>query len=108
MTTIMSIRFHCEPIRTRLSDAIGARYAAIGTPLSTAARIIHIQNMTDVALMFSFDAVDDHIALPAGSFILLDLTSNHLYMADYTKVYVKQIGVPTTGGVYVTVISGQQ
>lgn len=102
-----SRRMLAQPIRTLAFGSIGASYAAIGNAMNFMVRILLIQNLTDADLMFSFTGNTDHIALPAGGFVLLDLTANQIpdsgfFVSEGTILYVKQIDVPTTGSVYVS------
>jgi hypothetical protein len=108
MSSITALRFQPEPIRSVLWSGTGAGYVPIGGPLVKPVRIIDIQNLTDAAMMFSFDFTDDHFALPANGYKILDIKANDLYVAEYTKIYVKRIGVPTASSVYVSVIYGAQ
>lgn len=106
-----AIRMNFEEIRELDQASIDANYTAIGGPLENPARIILVQNLTDQALMFSTDGATDHFALPSMGFILLDAAANqtHGQGAFFPKgmsVYVTEIGAPTTGVVYVSVVYG--
>ena len=101
-------RFAMEPVRVLAFGDIGAVYASIGTSLESPAIQIVLQNLTDVQLMFSMNGIDDNLPLPASGFYLSDITSNQqvnrgLRIAAGTTFYVKRIGVPTSGAVYLTV-----
>lgn len=88
--------------------SIGASYTQIGTPFEHPMRMILFQNYTDALLQFSFDGVVDHFVLAAGGQMILDVTTNQLsnvdgfFIAVGTVMYVKRIGTPTTGSVYVS------
>jgi hypothetical protein len=62
--------------------------------------------------MFSFDGVNDHFPIPANGFFLDDISSNqsHMaqgwYLAQGSRLYVKEIGAPTLGAVYFSVFYG--
>lgn len=105
----VAIRFTAEPVRSLAAGSIGAGYTGVGTPTSNPERQFFIQNLTDALLMFSFDGVNDHFPLPSGGFLLDDVSSNKvapsdaLYLAEGTRLYVKQIAAPTTGSVYFSV-----
>ena len=106
-----AIRFAPEPVRTLAFGGIGAAYAAVGTALSNPIRIFFLQNLTDESLMFSFDGVTDHIPLPAGGFLLIDVTANKslaqgFFIAEGERLYVKEIVTPTTGAVYISAFYG--
>ena len=109
----LAIRLRFEPVRTLAAASVGAAYMGVGTGIDNPARQFFIQNLTDATLMFSFNGVDDHFPLPANGFFLSDITSNKnvsqgFYLAEGERLYVKEIGNPTTGSVYFTVMYGSQ
>ena len=102
-----------ESLRSLAFGSIGASYMGIGTALDHPARILEIQNLTDGALLFSFDGIEDHAILPASGFLLLDLTANKTeergaFVSEGTRIYVKESGTPTSGAVYVSAFYGKQ
>ena len=106
-----AIRLLPESVRSLAFGSIGAAYTGVGTEITSPARILHIQNLTDSLLMFSYDGVNDHFPLPASGFLLLDITANKAtedgyYLSEGTRIYVKQIVAPSSGSVYVTVYYG--
>lgn len=111
MSISSTIKLFPEPLRSLGFASIGAGYMGIGTALDNPSRILHIQNLTDATLLFSFNGIDDHEVLPANAFLLLDLTANRTtdsgaYIAAGTRIYVKQSGVATSGSVYVASFYG--
>lgn len=107
----LATRLLFEPVRSLAYTSITGSYVAIGTPLLHPARQIFIQNDTDVTLMFSLDGVNNHFPLPTYGFILLDITSNKttdsgFYIAQGTQFYVKEVGTPSLGTVYVSAMYG--
>jgi len=111
MSQSHAIRMIPEPVRSLGFASIGAGYTGIGTEIVNPVRILRVQNITDALLMFSFDGVNDHEALASNSFLLLDITTNKTreqgyFLAEGTRMYVKEIGTPTEGSVYVTVYYG--
>jgi len=111
MSQKFAIRLVPEPIRTLGFASIGVTYMGIGTEITNPVRILRIQNLTNALLWFSFDGVNDHEALAANSFLLLDITANKAggngyYLAEKTRIYVKENTTPTDGSVYVTVYYG--
>lgn len=109
----LGIRLRFEPVRSLAFGSIGAAYMGIGTALDHPARQIFIQNLTDETLMFSFNGVDDHFPLPSNGFFLDDITSNKtqntgFFLAEGERLYVKEVGTPTSGSVYFTVIYGSE
>jgi len=106
-----AIRLVPETVRSLAFGSIGAAYTGVGTAITNPIRILHVQNLTDSELMFSYDGINDHFPLPANGFLVLDITANKsreqgYYLAEGTRVYVKEVVAPTTGNVYVTVYYG--
>lgn len=107
----LAIRIAFEPMRSLAAGSITGSYVAIGTATANPARQFIIQNLTDAALVFSFDGTNDHIPLPANGLFVDDITANKtmdhgFFLATGTKIYVKRIGTPTTGSVYVSISYG--
>jgi len=103
-----SLYLRCDPVRSLAYTSLGASYVALGTQLTTAPRIYFIQNLTNATLMFSYDGVNDHFPLPANGFRLLDVCTNQIatqgfFVSAGTQFYVKNVGTPTSGSVYLTV-----
>ena len=111
--TALSVRLMAEPLRSLPFGSVGATYTGIGTSLSNAARIIQLQNLTNVTLLFSLDGVTDNFRLAANSFLLLDITANRTvdqgwYIAQGQRFYVKEdtAGAPGSGTVDLAVFYG--
>lgn len=108
----LSIRLLCEPIRTLGFAGIVAGYTGVGTPLLNPCRIVYVQNLTDASVMFSMDGVNDHFILPASGYMILDVTGNSMtnlqgfYISKGQRFYVRQVGAPTLGGVYISAFYG--
>lgn len=123
--SFMSIRMLAEPLRKLTAaqvTASGTTFISIkpyntpsgSIPLINPCRILLTQNTTDNELWFSFDGTTPHYVVPAGSFVLLDVTTNKsivdaMYFAVGTIIYVAVPtgGVnPTTGNVYLSAFYG--
>lgn len=109
----LSIRFTPETVRTIAFGSIAAGYMGVGTAVNHPIRQFLIQNLTDAILMFSFDGINDHFPLPSNGFFLDDICSNVThsagwFLAEGTRLYVKEIGVPTSGTVYFSVFYGSE
>ena len=102
------IRLSFVELRSLGFGAIGAAYMGIGVAFSRPYRMIHIQNLTNALMMFSFDGVNDHFPAPINGYLTLDITYNQnmkqgLYLQDGDRLYVKQVLIaPTMGSVYVS------
>jgi hypothetical protein len=112
-TTFTSLRIYPEALRSVSYLLISTLYTNIGSPLSNAARIIQLQNTTDVNVFISWDGVNDHQYLPAGSFVLLDVTANKSvsqqawFVGARTQFYAKvDSGMPTQGSIFLTTFYG--
>lgn len=109
-TPSLALRLNFEPLRSLAFGAIGAGYMGIGTAIEHPARQIKIDNLTDASLYFSINGIDDHFVLPADGFLILDITANQtmvgagFFLGQGSRLYVKQLGVPTQGAVYFSVI----
>jgi len=110
MSNNLAIQITPETLRTLAFGSISGTYAGIGTPLAEPSRIYYLVNQTDVLLTFSWDGINDHFVVPAGSYILIDVTSNRtnvggaFAVAANTRTYVK--GSPGSGSVYLSSFYG--
>ena len=112
----LAIKAMFEPVRYASAVAIaagGGSYVSVGRSLNFPARQFWIQNLTETALMFSFDGVNDHFPLAPDAFLLDDVCSNTsistgFFLARGSQLWVKPLTVnPSVSGVYFTVMYGQ-
>lgn len=103
-----------DTLRTLANGSIGATFAAVGTPFAFPARIICFTNTTNTDMIFSTDTTTDRLIVPAGSFKLFDVTTNHrpvnqddFCFANGTQWYVRYAAAPNTGSVYIEVVYAQ-
>ncbi len=100
---INAIRFYPEPLRSIGFGSITNSYNAIGSPFAHPISWIHLVNDTDAALTFSWDGTDDHLYLPAGAFLVMDVTTNQsatggLFFVVNQRIFVEYaISAPTSG-----------
>ena len=104
----LNTRFAMEELRSLAFGSIVAGYTAIGDGFDNPAVQIILQNMTDEKLVFSMDGIVDHIVLPSNGYWDSDIAANRqgnrtARIPLGTIFYVKRLGVPTTGSVYLTV-----
>jgi len=111
----LCIRLFPEALRISTGAAIaaaGGAYIGIGTTLDNPSRILYLLNGTDVLLLFSYDGITDHQALPSNGFLLLDVSANSsvsqgFFIAQGQRIYVRYPGAaPTTGSVYLSTYYG--
>lgn len=107
-----SLRLQVDPIHSISFGSIGAAYMGIGTLFDESARMVYISNLTNIVLMFSWDGVNDHFPIAGYSALLLTITQNNEDVSEYlslpalSRLYVKELGVPSSGSVYVTQFRG--
>jgi len=104
-------RARFDAIRSVAFGSITGSYVALGSPLTYPARIICFTNTTDEDVLLSTDGSTDQILVPAGSFKLFDITTNHrpfnqddFCVSANTQFYVKYAAAPSKGAVYIEVI----
>lgn len=72
------------------------------------AELMMITSTLDQPIQLSFDGTHDHIAVPAGStvpvFISINFKDNNMVF-PVSSIYVKEIGNPTTGNLYISAFS---
>ena len=83
-----------DSLRSISSTTFTGAYQAVGAALSRPIRIVKFLNDSSVGVTLSWDGTNDHDYLPAGSFILYDLTSNETQFPGFfipvgTQFYVK-------------------
>ena len=99
-------RLAFEELRSVNSNTFDGTYKNLGTPIANQIRIFKITNDSTVAITVSYDGgTTDHEYLPAGGFLLIDITSNkqwdyYLAMRIATQFSVK--GSAGTGSVYLS------
>ena len=104
------IRAQTDELRFLPFTAIGAAYAPVGGALTHMTRMFRMINNTDGDMIFSDDGAAARWFLPAGSFVLYDLTSNShpnegcMAYSEATQFYVKQSTAPSKGAVYIECI----
>lgn len=103
-----SIVLVADALRSLNNGALSGAYASLGTAFGHSMRIIKLTNNTDGDLIISFGNDIDNEFLPAASFLLLDIATNHklpdgaLYFEQGTIVKVKESTATSTGDVYLS------
>lgn len=86
------------------ASSITSSYTLAGSFFKSVS-IMLIVSTLDQPVQVSFDGTNDHIAVPAGStvpvFIPIDFKSNGCFFSN-VNVFVKEIGNPSTGSLYVS------
>lgn len=84
----------------------------MGTGLTDHARLIRIVNTMNTEMYISLDGSTNHIRMAAGSFFIMDLSSNKvrddgLFLAVGSIFYVKQVSAPSSGNLWIEVMYAQ-
>lgn len=91
----LNIRFLPDTIRSIDSATFTGSYQAVGSVLTFPTRVVKFTNNSTVLVTISWDGTSDHEVLPAGSFMLIDVSANHeavenrCDIAAKTQFYVK-------------------
>lgn len=103
-----STRLRVEAARSLAFGSVAVGYTAVGTAFAHPINILYLFNSTNESVWISFDGVVDHVPLAAGSFLLLDITTNKanqigMFVEKGTQMYVKRLsGAPTSGAIYIS------
>ena len=97
-----------DEIRSEAAGSITNAYTPLGTAITHNWRMFRITNNTDGDLLISFDGTTDNLFVPAGSFVLYDVSTNappisevdNLVIGIGTQFYVKYNTAPTTGDIW--------
>lgn len=91
--------------RSIAAASIGGSYTLVGTIFTTNVVLLIIVSTLDQHVQISLDGVNDFMPVLSGSAIVLDFKSDGAPLSGNYGVYVKEIGNPTTGNLYVSVVS---
>ncbi len=104
-------RAQFDAVREVAFGGISGTYAPVGGPLTDHARVVLINNSTNVEVYISDDASTNNFRMAPNSFKLIDFSANKirddgLFVAIGTQFYVKQVsGAAASGAVWIEVIS---
>lgn len=105
-STALNVRVYPEVLRTVAASAFTGSYQVMGGPLLYPCRIVKFTNTSAVSVTVSWDGTNDHDIIPAGGFLLIDVTSNRedpggqLAIAAQTQFYIKASA--STGSMYMS------
>lgn len=109
-----SIKLFPETVRSIAFGSVGAAYMGIGGAITKPIRILWLQNLTDAAIMVSWDGVNDHMPFAVNGFLTLDITANKtredgFFIAEGQRLYAKWLGAAgTVGSVYLSTLFGEE
>lgn len=100
-----------DELRSRAASTFTGSYQTLGGTLEVNGRILRFTNNTNQDCTLSTDGSTDHIFVPSGSFLLLDLASNALsggefYVPRGTQFYIS--GASGTGTFYLEVFYSER
>ncbi len=101
----IAVRWRAEEIRSLNFDELDVDYVPLGGPMEHPIVNYRIQNLSNQDILISYDGVTDQDYVSAGSFVLLDVSSNKgkgdvLALAKGDIVYVKPAtSAPSSGAV---------
>ena len=75
--TGLKVRLSPNTIQSIDSSTFTGSYQKLGTPSVYPIRIIKFTNNSNQLVTLSWNGVNDHEVLPAGSFLLLDVSANN-------------------------------
>ena len=97
-----------ETIRSLSAASTLGTYVAVGSALANPVSMFCLTNNTNGDMFFTTDGVNDQFFVAAGSFKLLDLsTNNFMALRIGTTFSVRRSTVPTTGAVYIETVYGK-
>lgn len=105
----LSTKILPDTIRSIDSSTFTGSYQAVGSQLTFPTRIVKFTNNSGVLVTVSWDGVHDHDVIPAGGFLLLDVSSDKessgiFEIAANTQFFVKASS--STGFFYISTYYG--
>ena len=88
--------------QTVAAASIGASYSLVGAKFSDPPLILILVSTLDQAVQLSLDGINDWIPMPALGTVIIDIKANGLGFPGEYGVYVKRIGTPASGVLYVS------
>jgi hypothetical protein len=93
--------------RSIAAGSITGSYQIVGSTFGQGVVELIIYSSLDQSVQISLDGANDFIPIPAGAVLILDLKNNLTALGGWRGVYVKTLGNPTTGSLYVSGIGVQ-
>ena len=87
--------------KTIAAAAISTSYAIVGSAFSSPPVMVIIVSTLDEPVQFSWDGVTDAFPVAARATIIIDFKSDGIALPAVLGPYVKEIGNPTSGSLYV-------
>lgn len=98
-----------DTLRSLAFGGISGSYAKIGAILDNNWRMFRVINNTNGDVFISVDGTTNNLFVPAGSFVLYDVSTNTANTSDNdamvfqigTQFWIKQSTAPSSGSVYI-------
>src|SRR5438105_1002261 len=87
--------------RSIAAAGISTAYAIVGTQFAAPVVWLGIVSTLDQTVQVSFNGVDDWLPIVAGGLLVIDEKANGIVISGIRGIYVKEIGNPTSGSLYV-------
>ena len=87
--------------RSVAAASISSSYAVVGSVFASAPVLLIIVSTLNQTVQFSWDGIVDAFPIPAGGTMVLDFKSDGITLSANYGPYVKEIGDPTTGSLYI-------
>lgn len=97
-----------ETMRSLAFGSIGAGFTIVGSAFTFPSRVLMVTNLTNQAIIFSDDGVNNSFILTSNSAMIIDMMTNRTAIDNaqfpkYMGISAKHNGVaPTSGAVYVS------
>ena len=88
-----------EALRSIDSSTFTGSYQSLGTAMANPIRMFKITNNSTSDVTVSYDGgTTDHEYVPAGSFLLLDISANHVWDCEFLLAKGVQVSVKGSAG----------
>lgn len=86
------------------AGSITGSYTLVGTLFEQGVICLILYSSLNAAVQLSLDGSVDFIPMPAGGTLIIDIKSDQAAFGGWRGVYVKTLGSPSTGSLYVGAI----
>lgn len=88
-----------EALRSRTSASLTGSYQTLGAVMAHPIRIFKLTSTSTTDVTVSYDGgTTDHEYLPAGSFLLVDVTSDRVWDCEFALAEGVQVSIKGTAG----------
>lgn len=88
-----------EALRSRASSTLTGSYQTLGVVMAHPIRIFKLTSTSTTDVTVSYDGgTTDHEYLPAGSFLLVDVTSDRAWDCEFALAKGVQVSIKGTAG----------